>query len=299
MSRKQIYGITLTAEEKRMAGYDRASGFARTTTSAPAPKPQYAGLTSHPCQVTLPDGTECRVDYACYGGGGSHTFTFHSPLSEREYGNGSLADIPSIEARAQELVGRVWRKAQDAEQKTMRLPSAPSNLVHTLDKTPQLTRKTAQRFAGLYAVCLRYPSGTLTPLAAACERRAEALSDLERMQAQSKQTLVIGICCLWARRWQEPRFLMDAPAAANMSGTVEVMTGSMVEREEADTNANGSRTQHEEEEEEQAWEGDEDEEAGLDKEDPDEEPDQPDSLDDDPDEDDEDEEDPDDPFEGT
>ncbi len=289
MSRKQIYGITLTDEEKRMAGYDRTSGFARAATNAPAPKPQYAGIASHTCQVTLPDGTECRADYACYGGGGSHTFYFHSPLSEREYGNGSLADIPSIEARAQELVGRMWRKAQDAEQKTMRLLSAPSNLVHTLDKTPQLTRKTAQRFAGLYAVCLRYPSGTLTPLAAACERRAEALSDLARMQAQSKQTLVIGICCLWARRWQEPRFLLDAPAAVNMSGTVEVLTGSPMMRKEADTSANGSPGQHEQTEEEQAWEEDEDE-ADLDEDDPDEP---------DPDERDPNEDDPDDPFEGT
>ena len=289
MSRKQIYGITLTDEEKRMAGYDRTSGFARTTTSAPAPKPQYAGIASHACQVTLPDGTACRVDYACYGGGSGHTFTFHSPLSEREYGNGSLADIASIEARAQELVGRVWRKAQDAEQKTMRLPSAPSSLVHTLDKTAQLTRKTAQRFAGLYAVCLRYPSGTLTPLAAACERRAEALSDLAQMQINNKQQLVVGLCCRWARRWQEPRFLLDAPVAAGIQGTGEERTGSTVVRDEADTDATGSRTQDVEEKEEQAWEEDEDEDD-LDDYDPDE---------DEPDEPDPDKEHPDDPFEGA
>ena len=289
MNRKQIYGITLSAEEKRMAGYDRTSGFARTTTSSPAPKPQYAGIASHACRVTLPDGTACRVDFACYGGGGSHTFTFHSPLSEREYGNGSLADIPSIEARAQELIGRVWRKAQDAEQKTMRLPSAPSSLVHTLDKTPQLTRKTAQRFAGLYAVCLRYPSGTLTPLSAACERRAEALSDLARMQANSKQTLVVGICCRWARRWQEPRFLLDAPGEPNTPQAVAGLTGSPMMRKEDDTSANGSPSQNEEE---QAWEEDEeeDDESELDDYDPDE---------DEPDEPDPDKEHPDDPFEGT
>ena len=288
MNRKRIYGITLTAEEKRMAGYDRISGFARAATNAPASKPQYAGIASHTCLVTLPDGTECRVDYACYGGG-SHTLYFHSPLSEREYGNGSLSDKESIEARAQELVGRVWRKAQDAEQKTMRLPSAPSNLVHALDKTPQLTRKTAQRFAGLYAVCLRYPSGTLTPLSAACERRAEALSDLVRMQAENKQPLVVGLCCRWARRWQEPRFLLDAPSAVSIQGSGEVITGSTVVGDEAGINANGSPRQHEEKEEEQAWE-EEDDEAGLDDYDPDEdEPDVPDP----------DKEHPDDPFEGT
>ena len=106
-----------------------------------------------------------------------------------------------IEARAQELVGKAWRQAQASEQKTMRLPSAPSNLLHTLDKEPQLRHSTAKKFAGLYAVCLRYrqwyavlrfPSPLSSP--------AEALRDLRRIQAGGEgdsRTLVVGICCRW------------------------------------------------------------------------------------------------------
>ena len=39
MSRKQIYGITLTEEEKRMAGYGITSGMRQMTPTVPAPAP--------------------------------------------------------------------------------------------------------------------------------------------------------------------------------------------------------------------------------------------------------------------
>ena len=45
----------------------------------------------------------------------------------------------------------------------MRLPSAPSHLLHTLDKEPQLRPGTAKKFAGLYAVCLRFAEWHAVP----------------------------------------------------------------------------------------------------------------------------------------
>ena len=208
MSRKQVYGITLTSEERRMAGYDRTTGFRPTTQNAADTPPQSSALAFRVCAVTLPDGTTCQAQYTRSGYGG-YSYAFQAPFSERVYGQGELGSVEAIETRAQELVNQAWRQAQKAEQKAMRLPSAPSHLIHTLDAEPQLQRRTAQRFAGLYAVCLRYPSGALTPLAAPCERPHDALAALRRMQEGSSPPLALGICCRWARRWQRPRFVAD------------------------------------------------------------------------------------------
>ena len=209
MSRKQIYGITLTSEERRMAGYDRTPGLGKTTARAVASPAPSNDISFHACPVTLPDGTSGQAHYMRYGSG-SHAFQFQAPLNERLYGQGTLnGDTAAIEARAQELVGKAWRQAQQGEQKTMRLPSAPSHLLHTLDKEPLLRRSTAKTFAGLYAVCLRFASGRLSPLSLAFEQPEEALRALRRMQAGDSRTLVVGICCRWARRWQIARFVAD------------------------------------------------------------------------------------------
>lgn len=209
MSRKQVYGITLTSEERRMAGYDRTPGMRQTTVKAAVPPDPSNDISFHACPVLLPDGTSGQAHYMRYGST-SHSFQFQAPLNERIYGQGTLnGGVETIEARAQELVAKAWRQAQHAEQKTMRLASAPPNLLHTLDKEPQLQRKTAQRFAGLYAVCLCYASGTLTPLSSPCERPADALRDLRRMHEEGNTKRIIGICCRWARRWQPARFLAD------------------------------------------------------------------------------------------
>ena len=232
MSRKQIYGITLTSEERRMAGYDRTPGLRQTTVSTPAPPVQSDNIAFHACPVMLPDGTSGQAHYMRYGSS-SHAFQFQAPLNERIYGQGEFkGGTEAIEARAQELVGKAWRQAQQGEQKTMRLPSAPSHLLHTLDKEPQLRRSTAKPFAGLYAVCLRFASGTLSPLSLAFEQPAEALRDLRRMQAGDSRTLVVGICCRWGRRWQSARFVADMEEDEDQQQVMDDGSGCEVEHED-------------------------------------------------------------------
>ena len=119
----------------------------------------------------------------------------------------------------------------------MRLPSAPSHLLHTLDKEPQLRRSTAKTFAGLYAVCLRFASGTLSPLSLACEQPAEALRDLRRMQAGDSRTLVVGICCRWGRRWQLARFVADVEEEDEEQQVMDDGSGCEVEYEDEDAEA--------------------------------------------------------------
>lgn len=216
MSRKQVYGITLTSEERRMAGYDKTPGLRQPTVPATDPPAHSDDISFHACQVLLPDGTTCQADYMRYGSA-AHAFTFQSPLNERIFAQGTVSGgKETIEARAQQLVGKAWRQAQAAEQKTMQQASVPSHLIHTLNREPQLQRKTAQQFAGLYAVCLRYASGTLSPLVSPCEQPGEALNALRRMQKSDSRTLVVGICCRWARRWQEPRFVADVDEAEHV-----------------------------------------------------------------------------------
>ena len=229
MSRKQIYGITLTSEERRMAGYDRTPGTRQTTVSAPAAPAPSNDIAFHACPVTLPDGTSGQAHYMRYGSS-SHAFQFQAPLNERLYEQGEFkGGTEAIEARAQELVSKAWRQAQQGEQKAMRLPSAPSHLLHTLDKEPQLRPGTAKKFAGLYAVCLRFASGTLSPLSLAFEQPSEALHNLRRMQAGDSRTLVVGICCRWARRWQPARFVADVEEDEDQQQVMDDGSGCEVE----------------------------------------------------------------------
>lgn len=246
MSRKQIYGITLTSEERRMAGYDRTTGTRQTTVGAPVPPAPSNDITFHACPVILPDGTSGQAHYMRYGSH-SHAFQFQAPLNERIYGQGTLnGGMEVIEARAQELVGQAWRQAQAEEQKTRRLPSAPSHLLHTLDKEPQLRRSTAKKFAGLYAVCLRYASGTLSPLSLAFEQPAEALRDLRRIQAGDSRTLVIGICCRWGRRWQLARFVADVEEKDDEQQVMDDGSGCEVEYEDDEAEADEEAEEPEE-----------------------------------------------------
>ena len=237
MSRKQIYGITLTSEERRMAGYDKTPGMRQTMASAPAPPDPSNDIAFHVCSVILPDGTSGQAHYMRYGSS-SHAFQFQAPLNERIYGQGEFkGGVEAIEAWAQELVGKAWRQAQQGEQRTMRLPSAPSHLLHTLDKEPQLRRSTAKTFAGLYAVCLRFASGTLFPLSLAYEQPADALRDLRRMQAGDSRTLVVGICCRWGRRWQLARFVADVEEEGEKQQVMDDGSGCEVEYEDEDVEA--------------------------------------------------------------
>ena len=246
MSRKQIYGITLTSEERRMAGYDRTPGLRQTTEQAAASPPQSDSISFHACTVMLPDGTSGQAHYMRYGSS-SHAFQFQAPLNERIYGQGEIkGGMEAIEARAQELVSKAWRQAQQGEQKTMRLPSAPSHLLHTLDKEPQLRPVTAKKFAGLYAVCLRFASGTLSPLSLACEQPEEALRDLRRIQAGDNQTLVVGICCRWGRRWQLARFVADVEEEEEEQQVMDDGSGCEVEHEDEDAEADEEGEEQEE-----------------------------------------------------
>lgn len=179
-----------------MAGYGSTAGISR---------PSF-----HSCEVILPDGSVCKADYSRYGSG-SYSFYFHAPLNERVYGKGSIAGgTREIEGRALQAVAEAWQQAQVTEHKAMRLATAPSAKRHTLGGEPQLSRRTAQALAGMYAPCLRYASGTLVPLASPSNQSEDALDALKRMRAEGDQRdLAIGVCCRWARRWQLPRFVLD------------------------------------------------------------------------------------------
>ena len=158
-----------------MAGYDRTPGTApdhgkRSCSSGSEQRHRVPRLPGHSAGRHERPGAlhALRQQLACLPVPGS-------PERAHLRAGGPQGGTEAIEARAQELVGKAWRQAQQGEQKTMRLPSAPSHLLHTLDKEPQLRRSTAKTFAGLYAVCLRFASGTLSPLSLACEQPAEAL----------------------------------------------------------------------------------------------------------------------------
>ena len=110
MSRKQVVGITLTAEEKRMAGYERTPG-RHSWPDAAHRSSRRDPITSHDCQVTLPDGSTCRASYTRYASN-AHAFYFSSPLGERVYGQGSFASREAIEERAQQVVGICCRWAR-------------------------------------------------------------------------------------------------------------------------------------------------------------------------------------------
>lgn len=229
-----------------MAGYDKTPGTRQTAVSTSVPPAPSSDVSFHACPVILPDGTSGQAHYMRYGS--SHAFQFQAPLGERIYGQGEIkGGREAIEARAQELVGRAWRQAQAAEQKAMRLPSAPPPLIHTLDREPQLRRSTAKTFAGLYAVCLRFASGTLAPLSLAFERPSEALRELGRMQAGDSRTLAVGICCRWGRRWEPARFVADAEEKDEEEPqAMDDGSGCEVEYEEEDRDADKEEEEQEE-----------------------------------------------------
>src|SRR5262249_32675491 len=104
---KFVIGITLTQQERERLGQNRSVG----TAGHPVSKP----LSSHICQVTLPDNSPCSVSYTRYNRK-SHSFLFQAPVCQRLWVSQRLSGegVSAIEAKAQELVGQAFRQAQAA-----------------------------------------------------------------------------------------------------------------------------------------------------------------------------------------
>jgi hypothetical protein len=168
--------------------------------------------TTHSCQVLLPNGASCQVEYRRHQAK-SHTFTFRDPVSQRVLVSVALRGIPAIEGKAQELVPEVFRKAQETEQAEMRrkVPAGRKSSAKP-DGGPEMESATAERLAGRYAACLKTATGRLIRLGAAFLSPEAAVQEIQsgtyrNVRLVNGQTLVVGICNRVQRRWIEPHFL--------------------------------------------------------------------------------------------
>ncbi len=176
-------------------------------------------ISSHACEVTLPNGATCSVDYRRYQAK-SHAFTFHAPIGQRLLVSGTLRGSAAIEHKAQELASEAFRKAQESEQQEMRrkTPGAKQPGARP-DDGPEMEAATAERLAGRYAACFRTETGRLIRLGPAYLRPEAAVQEIQdgtyqNIRLINGQALVVGICNRVQRRWVEPQFLSaQAPEA--------------------------------------------------------------------------------------
>src|SRR5437016_4752453 len=143
-----IRGITLTQEERRRTGV--------------VPGNSNGVVREHTCTVKMPDGSDCTVSYTRVNPR-SHKFLFHAPILQQIWIDPRLdGSAETIEAKAQEVAGEAFRKAQTDEQKEMRRRTAPS-AAETTDRSarPSMAAKNADRYAGKYTVCLKFSEGSL------------------------------------------------------------------------------------------------------------------------------------------
>lgn len=201
---KFVKWVTLTPEEREAVGGGVRQNGSRVA-SCPAVK-------EHMFTVSLPNGMECNVNYTRYGTK-AHRFQFGAPVCQRILHSDTLAGgVHGIEEKGRELAPEAFRLAQQADQKEMRRKTPPLGTSLKSLGVPQLSQKSADSYAGLYAVCIRHASGTLFPLGTLYEDPEKAGKELEsgvyrEVILQGEQRIVIGICCRYARRWIEPRLI--------------------------------------------------------------------------------------------
>lgn len=161
-------GVTLSAPDRS------APGIAPRLTVVPVPRTR---------KTSLPDGATC-VGYFDEG-------------------------LPAMVQGVTDAAVPALQQSQEDERQTMRGESPPIvGVANPLGSGPVLSAKSAERLAGQYAVCARFPSGHLLRIGAAYDRPDEAQADLQScFQPRDGQELVVGICNRWGRRWQEPEFL--------------------------------------------------------------------------------------------
>lgn len=201
MSRYPV-GLTLSASERCQVGAPARSGAML--------------VRSYVCDVTMPDRSPCTVTYTRFSGT-SHQLDYGPPVSQRVWVNHRIHEgVAGVEEAACGNAAFAFHLAQEAEQKEMRRKTPPQGTpAHTPVNDALLDRAKADRFAGQYAVCVRFASGRLMKIGHAYEQAEQAQHELHAgcygLQGDSGAQLVIGICNRWARRWQEPRFLVHVP----------------------------------------------------------------------------------------
>ena len=211
---KYARGVTLTPEERRMAGWD--APYAATAPPAGA----YA--------VTLPSGQPCASVYNRLSAS-LHHFTYPLSPEQRVWHNGRLAGSQAIQDKAQELAGAAFRQRQEAERKDMARCRPPEGVSAQEIRSPQMSAKSAKEQAGYYALCQQSGSGLLLTAGRLYVRPEGAQREARQQEVPSGSNgkrFVIGICCRWERRWKPAQWLAllpgDAEADADTGDEAEI-----------------------------------------------------------------------------
>ena len=196
-------GVTLTEDEKAQAGYTKSSETSATDT-----------VHSHTCNVFLPDGSPCQVNYRRYTAH-SHEFDFASPVCQRLWVHEPINGEAAIEAEAQELADKAFQKAQEAERQQMQKKTPVGKKGKRPDTGPQMSAQNAEQMAGKYAPCVRSNSGCLIRIGRVYDTPEQAAQEIasgtfSRLRLVNGQELVVGICNRQAQCWQEPQFKASA-----------------------------------------------------------------------------------------
>jgi|SRR5579871_3507336 len=196
-------GVTLTAQERSLAGYDGSKA-----------------VKTHSVTITLPNGVSCPVQYERQSSR-CHEFEFGAPLNRHRWiYEGITGGIPAIEAKARELAAQEFQQALEQEQKAMRRKGSPTGRnAGRMDTGPEIEAKVADKLGGTYAVCGKSKSGRLVRIGGVYDKPDGALKEIEsgvhaNVRLHNGQKLVVGICNRSTQRWEEPAFLpMTDPAA--------------------------------------------------------------------------------------
>lgn len=166
-------------------------------------------ITAHSCPVSYPDGTAgiCRYTRA---GPAWHVFRFEHTGKR----SGKTASLPvqnetervpntiaAIEEAAHRLASRAFSAAARQEQRDyFQRATPPFHHKAESGEHPQMKTKEAKEASGKYALCLRV-GRSLLPTGDTWNTLEEAVT---AWQASGNLSLVIGCCCRWKRRWEEP-----------------------------------------------------------------------------------------------
>jgi hypothetical protein len=196
---------------------------ATPTGHEPIRKSRSSSVQRHTCTVTLPAGSTCTVEYNRFGQR-SHRFYFSPPVREHVWLEKPLSGgVGVIEAAAQNLTAEAFLQAQRTEQKDMRRATPPFQWRPEPGERSHMDKKTAERQAGRYAVCVRFPSGHVMAIGPGYDEPEQPTKELTAGKYAScvlytGQVMQVCICCRFARRWQEPLFLLERVV---VEGTVE------------------------------------------------------------------------------
>lgn len=198
-------------------------------------------VISHCCNVAYPDGATGTCRYT-RGGPAWHIFRF-----EHTGRNGKTTPLPvqyeterigntvaAIEGCSRKLAPRAFTDAVKREQREHFRRAVPPfehssqnakcpQAANAAAAFPQMKVKEAKEAAGKYALCLRVGC-SLLPTGQTWDTLDEAAA---AWRDGGNSTLVIGCCCRWKRRWEEPEFnpLRADPAYPQHSPSPTLETG--------------------------------------------------------------------------